>query len=79
LNRSWNLKNAQFIFTSCLSPVSDIRPEGGEAIALGANVAKEDEVLAMFSQMYQHFGTIDILVNNAGLQKDSAFVDMMLE
>lgn len=55
--------------------VSDIRSQGGEAIAIGANVAKEDEVLAMFSQMYQHFGTIDILVNNAGLQKDSAFVD----
>jgi glucose 1-dehydrogenase len=49
--------------------------EGGEAIAMGANVAKEDEVLAMFNQTYQHFGTINILVNNAGLQKDSAFVD----
>jgi len=59
--------------------VSDIRSQGGEAIAIGANVAKEDEVLAMFSQMYQHFGTIDILVNNAGLQKDSAFVDMTLD
>ncbi len=59
--------------------VSDIRSQGGEAIAIGANVAKEDEVLAMFSQMYHHFGTIDILVNNAGLQKDSAFVDMTLD
>ncbi len=59
--------------------VSDIQAEGGEAIAIGANVAKEDEVLAMFSQMYHHFGTIDILVNNAGLQKDSAFVDMTLD
>ena len=59
--------------------VNDIRSQGGEAISIGANVAKEDEVLAMFSQMYQHFGTIDILVNNAGLQKDSAFVDMTLD
>jgi glucose 1-dehydrogenase len=58
--------------------VNDIRAEGGAAIAIGANVAKE-EVLAMFAQMYQAFGTIDILVNNAGLQKDAALVDMTLE
>lgn len=59
--------------------VSDIQAEGGEAIAVGANVAHEDEVLAMFSQMYQHFDTIDILVNNAGIQKDAALVDMSLD
>ena len=59
--------------------VSEIRSNGAEAIAISANVAKEEEVLSMFDQMYQHFGTIDILVNNAGLQKDSAFVDMTLE
>jgi glucose 1-dehydrogenase len=59
--------------------VSDIRANGGDAIAIGANVAKEDEVLSMFQQMIQHFGTIDILVNNAGLQKDSAFVDMTID
>lgn len=59
--------------------VNDIRSEGGEAIAIGANVAKEAEVLAMFEQMYRELGTIDILVNNAGLQKDSAFVDMSLD
>jgi glucose 1-dehydrogenase len=59
--------------------VEDIRAVGGEAIAIGANVAKEEEVLAMFAQMYQEFGTIDILVNNAGLQKDAALVDMTME
>jgi glucose 1-dehydrogenase len=59
--------------------VKDIQAGGGEAIAIGANVAKEEEVLAMFEQMLQQFGTIDILVNNAGLQKDSAFVDMTLD
>ena len=59
--------------------VREIKAAGGEAIAIGANVAKEEEVKAMFEQMFQHFGTIDILVNNAGLQKDAAFVDMTLE
>lgn len=59
--------------------VDDITAEGGTAIAIGANVAKEDEVKVMFAQILQEFGTIDILVNNAGLQKDAALVDMTLE
>ena len=32
-----------------------------------ADVAKEDQVQAMFKRMFDEFGTIDILVNNAGL------------
>ncbi len=59
--------------------VDDITSGGGEAIAIKANVAKEDEVKDMFAKMFNKFGTIDILVNNAGLQKDSPFVDMTLE
>lgn len=59
--------------------VQEIRSQGGEAIAIGANVAKEDEVIAMFEQMMRQFGAIDILVNNAGIQKDAAFVDMTLD
>ncbi|HEY9610740.1 SDR family oxidoreductase [Allocoleopsis sp.] len=59
--------------------VDDIVSAGGDAIAIQANVSKEDDVKAMFSQMFKEFGTIDILVNNAGLQKDSAFVDMTLD
>ena len=58
--------------------VQEIQSNGGTAIAVGANVAQEEEVIAMFEQMYQKFGTIDILVNNAGLQKDASFVDMTL-
>lgn len=59
--------------------VKDIQSNGGEAIAIGANVAKEDEVKAMFDQMFHTFGTIDILVSNAGLQKDSPFLEMTLD
>lgn len=59
--------------------VDDIKAANGEAIAIQADVSKEDEVKAMFDQMFKQFGTIDILVNNAGLQKDSAFVDMTLD
>lgn len=58
--------------------VAEIKAAGGNAIALQADVSKEDQVQAMFSEMYKAFGTIDILVNNAGLQKDAAFQDMSL-
>ncbi len=51
---------------------------GGKVIACRANVAKEDEVKAMFQQMLKEFGTIDILVNNAGLQKDASIDTMTL-
>jgi glucose 1-dehydrogenase len=59
--------------------VSDIRERGGKAVTLQANVAKEDQVQQMFSDLLETYGTIDILVNNAGLQKDSNFIDMSLD
>ncbi len=55
-----------------------IREKGGEAIALRADVSREDQVQAMFAEMLKAFGTIDILVNNAGLQQDAAFQEMTL-
>ncbi|NIS60720.1 MAG: glucose 1-dehydrogenase [Proteobacteria bacterium] len=59
--------------------VQDIRNGGGEAIAVRANVSKEDHVLAMFETTFKEYGTIDILVNNAGVQKDANFIDMTLD
>src|SRR6202012_5353745 len=59
--------------------VDEIVVAGGEAYAIHADVSKEDEVKAMYAEMFQQYGTIDILVNNAGLQRDSRFVDMTLE
>ena len=55
-----------------------IRAEGGRALAIRADVSREDEVQAMFEQMLEAWGAIDILVNNAGLQKDAAFSEMTL-
>ena len=56
-----------------------IRHSGGEAIALQADVSREEQVTAMFAELLKTFGTIDILVNNAGLQRDSPFHKMTLE
>ena len=59
--------------------VREIETEGGQAIAVHADISKEDQVKNMFEQMYQAWGSIDILVNNAGIQRDAAFLDMTLE
>ena len=58
--------------------VQQIEAAGGEALAIRANVSREDEVEAMFTQMIAAWGSIDILVNNAGLQKDAPLVEMTL-
>jgi glucose 1-dehydrogenase len=58
--------------------VTEIERCGSRALAVRADVAREQEILAMFRTMEDAFGGVDILVNNAGLQKDAAFDDMTL-
>src|SRR4030095_12372636 len=57
----------------------EIQQGGGTALMIKADVSKEDEVLAMYDELFKQFGTIDILINNAGLQKDSKFHEMSLD
>lgn len=59
--------------------VAGIREKGGDAIAIQADVSKENEVKELFRQAIDHYGTIHILVNNAGIQRDSPFHQMSLE
>src|SRR5699024_9456800 len=47
--------------------VDDIRSQGGEAIAVSADVTDEASLTAMVETSLAEFGQIDILVNNAGL------------
>ena len=56
--------------------VKEITDAGGVALALQADVSKEDQVQAMFQQAVAHFGTLHIVVANAGIQVDAKFVDM---
>ena len=59
--------------------VEEIKACGSDAYAFQADVAEQDQVLAMFDDVRARFGTIDILVANAGLQRDAAFDDLTLE
>jgi glucose 1-dehydrogenase len=56
--------------------VAAITDAGGIAIAIPADVSREDQVQEMFRKAIARFGTVDILVNNAGLQKDAPFPEM---
>jgi glucose 1-dehydrogenase len=58
---------------------AEICAGGSQALAIRADVAREDEVQAMFAEMLGAWGAIDILINNAGLQRDAAFSEMTLE
>jgi Dehydrogenases with different specificities (related to short-chain alcohol dehydrogenases) len=45
----------------------EIRKNGGEAVAVAADVSKETDVRALVDTAVKQFGTLDILVNNAGI------------
>jgi len=47
--------------------VAEITKTGGKAIALKANVAKQDDISKLFAETKNAFGRLDILVNNAGI------------
>lgn len=65
--------------SSAAETVADeIRSAGGQAIANGANVAKEADVAAMVETAMKMWGRIDILVNNAGILRDKTFSKMDL-
>jgi glucose 1-dehydrogenase len=57
----------------------EIETIGRRAMVFGADVAKEDEVQAMFAQAIGHFGTLHVVVSNAGLQSDAPFDEMTLQ
>lgn len=59
--------------------VAQIIGDGGEAIALQADVSKADQVDAMFSTVMAKWGRVDILVNNAGITRDTLLLRMKPE
>jgi 3-oxoacyl-[acyl-carrier protein] reductase len=55
---------------------AEIKQQGGEAMAVPLDVAREEQVKAGFAQILERFGRIDILVNNAALTRDQLALRM---
>src|SRR2546422_6164505 len=47
--------------------VGEINGNGGRAVAVQANLAKEGDVRRLFAETRKAFGRLDVLVNNAGV------------
>jgi 3-oxoacyl-[acyl-carrier protein] reductase len=59
--------------------VAQIATEGGEAIAVQADVSKSDQIDALFSTVMDKWGRVDVLVNNAGITRDTLLLRMKPE
>lgn len=53
--------------------VTDIRTLGSDAIAVQADISREEDVQRLFEITQAHFGAPDIVVNNAGIFHHGAF------
>lgn len=53
--------------SEALSTVNEILSDGGNAIAIKADVSKSEDINNLFEKTVEHFGRIDIVVNNAGI------------
>ncbi|WP_299402384.1 3-oxoacyl-[acyl-carrier-protein] reductase [Acaryochloris sp. IP29b_bin.148] len=59
--------------------VAEIAGNGGEALALQANVAEADQVDTLFKTVLDKWGRADVLVNNAGITRDTLLLRMKPE
>src|SRR2546430_3216919 len=56
-----------------------ITDNGGEAIAVGADVSKVSDAARVFKEVDSAFGRLDVLVNNAGVFRFGAFAEITEE
>ncbi|KAM2231075.1 hypothetical protein ACFX1S_015410 [Malus domestica] len=54
----------------------EIEASGGQALAFGGDVSKEEDVTAMIKTVVDAWGTVDVLVNNAGITRDGLLMRM---
>lgn len=55
---------------------AEIEAGGGRAIAIGADIARHTEVIAMFAEIDRVFGRIDIIVNSAGISAGGPLAEL---
>ena len=55
---------------SAAGVVKQIAAAGGEALAVEADLSRQESVAPMFDRIEQEYGAVDYLVNNAGINRD---------
>jgi 3-oxoacyl-[acyl-carrier protein] reductase len=58
--------------------LDEITHDGGTAEIVQADIAKPEDVQALFEHIRRKFGKLDILVNNAGIIRDQLLLNMKL-
>jgi 3-oxoacyl-[acyl-carrier protein] reductase len=56
--------------------VEAIAASGGDAVSIGADVSREDQVNTLVKRVLEHWQKLDILVNNAGITRDRLLLRM---
>ena len=56
--------------------VAEITAAGGKAVAIQADVSKSADIVRLFAETKQAFGTLDVLVNNAGVYQFAPLEDV---
>ena len=59
--------------------VDDIKSNGGQALAIQANISLLDDCKRLFEEIHEKLGNVDVLINNAGITRDKSFKKMELE
>ncbi len=62
--------------TACKRVVDEIEAAGGRAIAVGADVADEEQVAGAVERVVRELGAPTVLVNNAGIVRDNLLFKM---
>ena len=57
----------------------EVRAAGGQAIAIAADVSKEDDIRSIVAGALDEFGTIDVVFNNAGIIRRTTAVDTTVD
>ena len=65
--------------SACAATVDAITSAGGEALAVGANVADEASVAAAVERVATELGAPTILINNAGITRDNLLFKMTVD